>query len=419
MQYRIKISFLLFTLFLILGDALGQSESIEEVEKEIQLRLDELSELNSKLEGLKIELYSKELKKEALPSVEEGEELIEHSLFSLVYDEESEQAKWVAHVIAPEIINGNISRSNDFRVDPKVKSGTAIEQDYFLKTELANGEFEYDGFGYDRGHLAPSADFRWSEKALSESYYYSNMSPQLPGFNREVWAELENELRSYLYRHPESRLYVVTGPVFLKDKRILERSVNKLAIPDAFFKVAYDPFLQKSIAFLLPHQEELLAIENYALSIDSLETITGIDFYAALDDNLESSIESSIAREDFIPALETGDVLPIPAPTLPKNHFNTVQAKIYVDSGDQVCVCGTVVSTKKTRNGHVFLNLDKRFPNQIFTVTIWKDDLINFSYDPSVALEGKKMCFTGKVSDFDGTPSMNLDREKAVKVFSE
>lgn len=419
MHYRIKISFLLFTLFLILGDVSGQSESIKEVEKEIQIRLDELSELNSKLEALKIDLYSKDLKTDGLPALEEGEELIEHSLFSLVYNEETEQAKWVAHVIAPEIINGNISRSNDFRVDSLIKSGTAIEQDYFLKTKKADGEYEYDGFGYDRGHLAPSADFRWSESALSESYFYSNMSPQLPGFNREVWAELENELRSYIFRHPESKLYVVTGPLFLKEKRIIERSVNQLAIPDAFFKVAYDPFLQKSIAFLLPHQENLASIENYALSIDSLETISGIDFYASLDDQLESSIESSIAREDWIPELETGDVLPISPPTLPRDHFNTVQAKIYVDTGDQINVCGTVVSTKKTRNGHVFLNLDKRFPNQIFTVTIWKDDLINFSYDPSVALKGKKMCFTGKVSDFDGTPSMNVDREKAIKAFSE
>src|SRR5690606_2430798 len=101
------------------------------------------------------------------------------------------QARWVAHIILPDIIDGQVTRSNDFRVDPMVRSGTAVEADYFLQSQKPDGTIEYDGFGYDRGHLAPSADFRWSESALSESYYYSNMSPQLAEFNRNGWAELE------------------------------------------------------------------------------------------------------------------------------------------------------------------------------------------------------------------------------------
>jgi endonuclease G len=74
-------------------------------------------------------------------------------------------------------------------VDDKVSCGTAVEADYFLRTENPDGTHGYDGFGFDRGHLAPSADFRWSATALSESYYYSNMTPQRPGFNQESWAE--------------------------------------------------------------------------------------------------------------------------------------------------------------------------------------------------------------------------------------
>lgn len=163
-----------------------------------------------------------------------------HSCMALVYDEAHEQAKWVAHMVLPDIMEGKISRSNDFRTDPLVKTGSTDETDYFLKTQQPNGSYTYDGFGYDRGHLAPSADFRWSLKALSESYLYSNMSPQLPEFNRELWSGLEDKVRAYIYRNPTSRLFVVTGPILDAKPPVIERSVNKVAIPKAFFKVLLD-----------------------------------------------------------------------------------------------------------------------------------------------------------------------------------
>ena len=124
--------------------------------------------------------------------------MIRHKAFSLAYGEEVEQAIWVMHIISSEIKDGTVGRTNDFRIDTLIQSGSAEEEDYFIKTRNSDGDVEYDGFGYDRGHLAPSADFRWSRSALSESYYYSNMSPQLPGFNREKWAR-SGELFAKLY----------------------------------------------------------------------------------------------------------------------------------------------------------------------------------------------------------------------------
>jgi endonuclease G len=110
-------------------------------------------------------------------------------------------------------------------------------------------------------------------------------------------------------------------------------------------------------------------------------------------------------------------VTPLKANELPKNHFNTVQAKLYSGKNERVTVCGTVVSTKLSSKGNVFLNLDKGFPNQIFTVTIFKDQMVNFSYAPHEFLDRKTICVSGKISDFNGTPSMQIENEEAIRFF--
>ncbi|MCA1753062.1 MAG: DNA/RNA non-specific endonuclease, partial [Flavobacteriales bacterium] len=88
-------------------------------------------------------------------------ELVKHSAMALAYDEEHEMAKWVMHMIIKEVATGRTTRTNDFRVDPKVSTGSTEEIDYFTKEVGDDGKMKYDGYGYDRGHLAASADFRW------------------------------------------------------------------------------------------------------------------------------------------------------------------------------------------------------------------------------------------------------------------
>ena len=123
------------------------------------------SQVLSQLEGVKLNKIRVDLKAWGLPD----SAYITHSAMMLSYNEEHEQANWVAHIILPDIKDGSVTRTNDFRPDPKVKKGTAVEADYFLKYLQEDSSYVYDGFGYDRGHLAPSADFRWSYTALSES----------------------------------------------------------------------------------------------------------------------------------------------------------------------------------------------------------------------------------------------------------
>lgn len=390
-----------------------QPSKTEEIQAQINIYKHNIDSLNYILEDLQLDEINQELQTFFLPKIDSSENLISHKALFLVYDEQHEQAKWVLHKISTNILDGKVSRTNDFRTDPLVKSGSAEEKDYFLKTKKENGKFNYDGFGYDRGHLAPSADFRWSKKALSESYYYSNMSPQLPTFNREKWAELESLIRGYVYDN-KSDLIVYTGPILNLNLKKVPRSVNSVSIPEQFFKVVIDFKAKKAIAYLMSQEKSNYPIEYYATTIDEIEALTGIDFLHQLDDETEALIENQKDITFWMPEKQKSDAVPFEEGSLGKGKFNTVQASMFIDSGEKKKICGTVVSTHLSKNKHTFLNLDKSFPNQIFSLTIWNSNLHNFSYQPHIELKNKKVCVRGKITDNKGVPTMNIENERAI-----
>ena len=386
----------------------------EEIKTEILEHQNQIDSLNFILEDLELAQIHEELSSYFLPKIDSLEELIAHRALFLVYDEEHEQAKWVLHKISTNIIEGKVSRTNDFRKDTLIKSGSAEEKDYFLKTKNELGKYEYDGYGYDRGHLAPSADFRWSQRALSESYFYSNMSPQLPTFNREIWADLEGLVRSYVYENKRP-LIVYTGPVLKDNLKKQERSINGVSIPEEFYKVVVDFEARKGIAYILPQVgSKDYPVEYFATTIDEVESITGIDFLHQIDDETKASIERQKEINDWLPENQKRDVPPIKVGSLGKAKFNTVQANLFVDSGEKKEICGSVVSTHYSKNKHTFINLDKAFPNQIFSITIWNSNHHNFSYEPHIELLNKKVCVKGKITDNKGVPTMNLENERAI-----
>lgn len=410
----------LFFTFIFLASSLIHAQTIEEKINHLTNEIEQLEQqkhsLYKELETYKLAKLREDLNKVGLPKTNPDEEVIHHAAMSLVYSEKHEQAKWVAHIILPEIIKGKEGRSNDFREDSLIKTGTATEIDYFLKTKNEDGSYEYDGFGYDRGHLAPSADFRWSKKALSQSYLYSNMSPQVAAFNREKWGELEDILRGYIYNHPTTQLYVVTGPILHDSLPKIERSINKVSIPEYFYKVVVDLTHQKAIGFIMPNQKINYPLNNYAVSINEVETATGIDFFHQIEDELEDALEKQNIIKDWLPEKQKNDLEPLYQPDLPKGVYNTIQAKRLMGSNKKVTIAGTVVSAKETRNGHLFLNLDINYPNHIFTVAIWKQSIVNFSYNPFDVLLHKTIYVSGKITDFDGIPTMILDNEKAIEI---
>jgi endonuclease G, mitochondrial len=406
---------LLLSVAIYINPFLSQLNTIEKINNELLILNLKKDSLNNILEKLILNRNISSIKSTIIPQIDNEEKLIEHSAIVLAYSEEHEQAKWVAHVINTNIIEGNVSRTNNFRKDPLVKTGSSEEKDFFTKTKLKSGKTIYDGYGYDRGHLAPSADFRWSKNALSESYFYSNMSPQLPEFNREGWAELENFLRSYIYEN-NVELHVLTGPILNDDLDKIDKSINQMSLPNFFYKIAIDFNNNRSIGFIMPNKKLDYPLEYYVTSIDSIESVSNLDFNYQLEDSIENYLERLIDISEWQTKKRKGNVAPISPNLLKKKEFNTVQAKTFANTGDKIKVCGLAVSTKLSKNGHTFINLDQSFPNQIFSATIWKSNSVNFSYQPHIELINKKVCFTGKVTLNKNTPTMDITNEKAIKI---
>ncbi len=404
--------------YLTISKAQTLNEQIEASKHEYVLLEEQLNSTKNQLDSLKLLKVIEDLNVVGLPKSDFKDEVITHSAMILGYAEEFEQARWVTHIITPDIVQTSFGRSNDFREDGKVSTGSAKQEDYFLVDTLESGKLQYDGFGYDRGHLAPSADFRWSSKALSESFLYSNMSPQKAEFNREIWAHLEDAFRAYVIKNNTS-LYVVTLPILSQDLPKIDRGINKVAIPKQYAKIAIDLKNNRGIAFLLSNAASTQLLTTFTTSIDEIEKLTQIDFFSSLDDELENKLESMTDGKYWIPSNEQQDVEPIDAMSLPKGYFNTNQAKYKVGTNKNVTICGTVVSTKLSSKGNIFINLDRAFPNQVFTVSIFADKVKNFPYKPEEYLKGKTICVTGKISDYNGTPSMSVENGKNIILYEE
>lgn len=231
-----------------------------------------------------------------LPAPVRGEEIIRHTGYTLSYNEEYELPSWVAYELTrDEVLGTAAERDDNFREDPAVSTGSASLADYRKS-------------GYDRGHMAPAADFKWSGDAMSDTFFLSNMAPQEPSFNRGIWADLEAVARTAAYDN--GSIYITTGPV-LTDGPYKTIGENEVAVPRRFYKVFLDytePEI-KAIGFVLPNEGSDKDLKAYAMSVDDVEKITGLDFYHALPEEDEKRIESSFRTSDwsFTPFVPTGE----------------------------------------------------------------------------------------------------------------
>lgn len=208
--------------------------------------------------------------------------IVDHAHYYLGYSEEHEQAVWVAYELSENELFGGYDRTDNFRADPKVITGSASLTDYKAS-------------GYDRGHLAPAADMAFSQTAMSESFFLSNMSPQVPGFNRGIWKSLESQVRDWAAM--KGGLYVITGAII--ENRDLAIGPNKVTVPSKYYKVLYSEREGQMIGFVLPNAKSEKGLMEYAIVVDRVEDITGLDFFTELPKKTENFLESVFLFSDW------------------------------------------------------------------------------------------------------------------------
>ena len=224
----------------------------------------------ARIEGLEIPAYIK------------NHEIVRHTGYTLSWNEQYLVADWVAYELtATELDTQEVSRSEDFRPDESVRKSSQLE--------------DYKNSGYSRGHLAPAQDFKWSENAMSDTFYLTNMVPQKQdNYNAGIWLKAENATRDAA--RITGTVYVVTGPV-LTDGPFDTIGPNKVAVPKQCYKallVIDENGGVHTIAMSIPQTAgKKESISNYLMTVDELEALTGLDFFIELEDDIENAAEAT------------------------------------------------------------------------------------------------------------------------------
>ena len=199
----------------------------------------------------------------------------EHATYTLSYSEEHEQAEWVAYVLkASDITNADYKRPY-FEIDKDIITGAAHWKNY-------------KNSGYNKGHLCPAGDRRGSLKQYESTFLTSNISPQKYEFNAGIWNRLEQKVRYWAKK--QDSIYVVTGGVLNDDLETI--GFENVAVPKYFYKILVSKDKTKMIGFLVPHEKSEKPLYSFITSVDKIEEMTGIDFFPALDDEIETKLES-------------------------------------------------------------------------------------------------------------------------------
>ena len=205
--------------------------------------------------------------------------VVRHPYYSVSYIEKYRQSEWAYYQLTAKMLRGTAKRKSNFTKDP-------------LISEQQPSTNDYKKSGYDRGHLVPANDMKFSQKAMSATFYLSNISPQTPSFNRGIWKKLENRVRKWALK--TKKLHIVTGGILNGKKHFIGE--NKVAVPRKFYKIIYHPDAKKMIGFIMPNEKSTANLERYIVSVDTIEKLTGIDFFWQLPDDLENHLEKQIHK---------------------------------------------------------------------------------------------------------------------------
>lgn len=218
-----------------------------------------------------------------IPVMNKQGQIIQRTGYTLSYDAKNKTPQWVAWELTKEETRGNEERTNEFLPDPDVIGAKVVT-------------YDYSGSGYDRGHMAPAGDMKWNKKAMQESFYMSNICPQNHNLNTEDWNGLEMKSREWARRY--GKVYIVCGPIY-RGTRNEYIGDHRVKVPDAFFKVILinDTKKQCALGFYFENEAGERPLSEYLVSVDSIEKLTGMDFFSALPDNLENRLEKEIIEK--------------------------------------------------------------------------------------------------------------------------
>lgn len=212
------------------------------------------------------------------------EQIVEYEGFRVSFNKDNKTPNWVAWELLGTETEGSEGRYNTFWQDENVE-GCPTTHDYSRS-------------GYDRGHLCPAADQKWSHKAMVDCFSLANMAPQDHSLNSGAWSTLEKKERLWAQR--DSAIVIIAGPIYQDSdtKRIGQAGVR---VPGAFYKVILAPYADppRGIGFVYPNMSSPGNMRDYSMSIDEVEKITGIDFFFNLPDSIENEIEAVASFKEW------------------------------------------------------------------------------------------------------------------------
>lgn len=213
-----------------------------------------------------------------LPAIGDNDQILKRTGYTVCYNAENRIPNWVAWRLTADHTTGPYKRGGiKFQEDEDVEEPRATDSDYRQS-------------GYDRGHMCPSGDNKWSEEAQRESFLFTNICPQVHNLNAGDWNEMEQQCRKWAKEYGE--IYIVCGPILYRQKHKKIGS-NKVVVPEAFFKVVLCmEGTPKAIGFIYKNAEGNRPKGDYVNTVDQVERITGYDFFANLPDNIEKKVEA-------------------------------------------------------------------------------------------------------------------------------
>lgn len=220
-----------------------------------------------------------------IATVHRNEQIIRHAGYTVSFNPDWHIPNWVAYKLTAEETSGVTQRGKSFLPDPLVTKGSATTNDY-------------KNSGWDRGHMAPAADMKWSQQAMNESFYLSNICPQNHNLNAGDWRILEEKVRD-LANHFKN-VYIVCGPIVGKES--LRIGANRVVVPKAFFKVllCWNVGNWQAIGFVFDNAAGHRKLSTYAKTVDEIEAITNLDFFPLMTDSTQTAIESNFDLNSWL-----------------------------------------------------------------------------------------------------------------------